>query len=170
MLYEITYRKKPFFCQSRPSALQVHPFFPSSGKTPDRWLSLSKTYKLLQLSRFMVLFDTSVKSNTTDERINVTLFLCTAVIQRILFFLLQKQFKCRQGTVCFLYRHIILLSHHAVTQGRPWLKVPSAGLTNKQVCARYFLLLLDTSLACSFCTHFLFDNIKITRSVYNANE
>lgn len=75
--------------------------------------------KLLQLSRFMVLFDTSVKSNTTDERINVTLFLCTAVIQRILFFLLQKQFKCRQDTVCFLYRHIILLSHHAVTQGRP---------------------------------------------------
>jgi hypothetical protein len=75
--------------------------------------------KLLQLSRFVVLFDTSVKSNTTDERINVTIFLCTAVIQQILFFLLQKQFKCRQDTVCFLYRHIILLSHHAVTQSRP---------------------------------------------------
>lgn len=42
--------------------------------------------KLLQLSRFVVLFDTSVKSNTTDEHINVTIFLCTAVIQQILFY------------------------------------------------------------------------------------
>ncbi len=112
----MTYRKKKIFCRCRLSLCWLpYKFIPFShlrGKflTVD---CLCIKPKLLQLSRFVFLFDTSVKSSTTDERTNVTIFLCTAVNQCNLFFYYNSSYADQK--LFFFYRHIIFRTLKMVT-------------------------------------------------------